>query len=149
LTKPRAKKKEMTKSQMTSLVKAEKAQEKDRVLVTTEAVRLRKAQAPTGRGLRTRPEMVEMKMESNCHALGETSRGLGTRNLTMRATEIEMRKGMGLTPSGGGGDGDGRGGVDGWEARFEAEGELRRWGEDRGGGERREIEERTFFILLK
>jgi len=67
----------------------------------------------------------------------------------MRATEIEMRKGMGLTPSGGGGDGDGRGGVDGWEARFEVEGELRRWGEDRGGGERREIEERTFFILLK
>ncbi len=54
-------------SQMTSLVKAEKTQEKDMVLVTMEVVRLRKAQAPTGRGLRTRPEMVEMKMESNCH----------------------------------------------------------------------------------
>jgi hypothetical protein len=91
-------------SQMTSLVKAEKAQEKDRVLVTTEAVRPRKAQAPTGRGLRTRPAMVERKMESNCHAWGETSGGLGTRNCTMRPTEIEMRKGMGLTPSGGGGD---------------------------------------------
>jgi hypothetical protein len=36
--------------------------------------------------------------------------------------------------------------VDGWEARFEAEGELRQWGEDRGG-ERREIEERAFFFI--
>jgi len=49
---------EMTMSQMTSLVKAEKTQEKDMVLVTMEVVRLRKAQAPTGRGLRTRPTMV-------------------------------------------------------------------------------------------
>jgi hypothetical protein len=36
--------------------------------------------------------------------------------------------------------------VDGWEARFEADGELRRWGEDRGG-ERREIEERAFLFI--
>jgi hypothetical protein len=34
------------------------AQEKDRVLVMTEAVRPRKAQALTGRGLWTRPAMV-------------------------------------------------------------------------------------------
>lgn len=93
-------------SQMTSLVKAEKAAEKDRVLVTMEAVRPRKAQAPTGRGLRTRPAMVEMKMESNCQPWGETSGGLGTRNCTMRPMEIEMRKGMGLAPCGGGGDGE-------------------------------------------
>lgn len=58
MTKPRAKKKEMTISQMTSLVKAEKAAEKESVLVTTT-----KAHAPTGRGLRTRPAIVERKME--------------------------------------------------------------------------------------
>lgn len=58
----------MTISHMTSLVKAEKAAEKERVLVIMEAVSPRKAQAPTGRGLRTSPAMVERKMESNCQA---------------------------------------------------------------------------------
>lgn len=91
---------------MTSLVKAEKAEEKDRVLVRTEAVRPRKAQAPTGSGPRTRPAMVERKMESNCQAWRETSGGLGTRNCTMRPMEIEISKGMGLAPCGAG-DGDG------------------------------------------
>lgn len=67
-TNPRAKKKEMTISQMTSLAKAEKAAGNGSVPVRTEAVRPRKAQAPTGRGLRIRPAMVERNMESSCHA---------------------------------------------------------------------------------
>lgn len=76
-TKPLAKKKEMTTNQMTSLVKAEKAVVKDSVFVRIEAVRPRKAQAPTGRGLRTRPAMVERKIESNCQASVVSSGGLG------------------------------------------------------------------------
>lgn len=58
----------MTINQMTSLVKAEKAEVKLSVLVRIEVVRPMNAQAPTGRGLRTRPAMVERKIESNCHA---------------------------------------------------------------------------------
>ncbi|GJM98538.1 hypothetical protein PR202_ga15561 [Eleusine coracana subsp. coracana] len=55
LTNPRAKKKEMTMSQMTSLVKAEKAAVKGSVCVATAAVSPRKAQAPTGSGPQHEP----------------------------------------------------------------------------------------------
>lgn len=98
LTKPRAKKKEITINQITSLVKAEKALEKVSVLVITEVVRPIKAQAPTGSGLRTSPAMVERKMERSCQACGVTSGGLGTRKRTTMPTATEMIKGIGLTP---------------------------------------------------
>ena len=105
-------------SQMTSLVKAEKAVAKESVLVRTEAVRPRKAQAPTGNGLRTRPAMVERKMESNCHAWGVISGGFGMRKRRMSPIEIEIIKGMSLGP-----DDGGRGviceDVEGWFGKFE------------------------------
>lgn len=98
MTNPRAKKKEITISQITSLVNAVNALEKDSVLVTMEAVRPRKAQAPTGKGLKTRPATVDRKIESNCHAWRVTSGGLGTRKRTTRPIEIEIRKGIGFAP---------------------------------------------------
>ena len=88
----------MTINQITSLVKALKAVGKDRVPVTMEAVRARKAQAPTGNGLRTRPAMVDRKMASNCQACGVTSTGLGTKKRTAMPMAMEMMKGMGLAP---------------------------------------------------
>jgi len=98
LTNPRAKKKEMTINQITSLVKAEKAAEKESVLVTIEAVRPMKAQAPTGRGLRTRPAIVERKIESNCQPCGVTPSGTGTANRRIRPTEIERIRGISFAP---------------------------------------------------
>ena len=50
-------------SQMISLVMAANAWPNVRVFVTTHAVTAMKAQAPTGRGSRTRPRMVEEKIE--------------------------------------------------------------------------------------
>lgn len=113
LTKPRAKKNEMTMSQMTSLVKAEKAVAKERVLVRTVTVRPKKAHAPTGNGLRTRPAMVETKMERSCQACGVTSGGLGMRNRTSKPTEIERNSGIGLAGCVICGDGEG------WFGEFE------------------------------
>lgn len=107
LTNPRAKKKEMTINQMTSLVNAAKAVENASVLVTIEVVRPRNAHAPTGNGLKTRPAIVERKIERSCHACGETSTGLGTRKRRMRPMEMEITKGSSLAPCGGGG-GDGK-----------------------------------------
>lgn len=104
LTNPRAKKKEMTINQMTSLVNAAKAVENASVLVTIEVVRPRNAHAPTGNGLKTRPAIVERKIERSCHACGETSTGLGTRKRRMRPMEMEITKGSSLAPCGGGGD---------------------------------------------
>lgn len=104
-TNPRAKKKEMTINQMTSLVNAAKAVGNASVLVTIEVVRPRKAHAPTGNGLKTRPAIVERKIERSCHACGETSTGLGTRKRRMRPMEMEITKGSSLAPRGGGGDG--------------------------------------------
>lgn len=98
---PRAKKKEIAISQMSSLVKAAKAVEKESVLVTIEAVRPMKAHAPTGSGPRTRPEMVKRKTERSCHPCGVTCSGLGIRNLTMRPIEMETARGISLAPCGG------------------------------------------------
>lgn len=86
-------------------MKALNAVVKGRVPVTMEDVRPRKAQAPTGNGLRTRPAMVDRKMASNCQACGETSTGLGTKKRTTRPMAMEMMKGMGLAPRGGSGGG--------------------------------------------
>lgn len=88
----------MTISQMTSLVKALKAVVKVRVLVRIAVVRPKKAQAPTGKGLRTRPAMVERKIESNCHACEVTSRGFGIKNRTIKPIEMERIKGRSLAP---------------------------------------------------
>lgn len=99
-TNPRAKKKEITMSQMTSLVKAPKAEEKVRVFVRIEVVSPRKAQAPTGKGLRTRPAMVERKIASNCHACRETSGGLGTAKRRRSPIEREIAKGTIFAPWG-------------------------------------------------
>ncbi|GMN58944.1 hypothetical protein TIFTF001_028039 [Ficus carica] len=105
----------MTISQMTSLVKALNAVVKVRVLVTMVVVRQRNAQAPTGKGLRTRPAMVERKMARSCHAWGVTSTGLGTKNRTRTPMATEITSGMGFAPLdsfGGGGGGDGGDGGD-------------------------------------
>ncbi|KAM0981991.1 hypothetical protein EV1_014903 [Malus domestica] len=88
----------MTINQITSLVKAPKAVWKDRVSITMKVVRPGKAQAPTGNGLRTRPEMVDRKMASNCQACEVTSTGLGTKKRTAMPTAMEMMKGMGFAP---------------------------------------------------
>lgn len=85
-------------SHITSLVKALKAAGNVRVPETMEVVRPRKAQAPTGRGLRTRPAMVDKKMASNCQACGVTWTGLGTRNRTARPMATERMKGAILAP---------------------------------------------------
>lgn len=90
----------MTINQITSLVKAPNAVEKVRVFVIIAVVRPRKAQAPTGKGLNTRPAIVEIKIESNCQACGVTSRGLGTKNLIIRPTATEKNKGMSFAPWG-------------------------------------------------
>lgn len=123
LTNPLAKKNEITINQITSFVNAPKAAEKVRVLVITEAVRPMKAQAPTGRGLSTRPAMVERKMARSCHACGVTSTGRGTRNRTARPTAREIARGTGFAPWAGCGDGAG---VDsGFGAAIEGEEEAR------------------------
>lgn len=90
----------MTINQITSLVKAPNAVEKVRVFVIIEVVRPKKAQAPTGKGLKTRPAIVDIKIESNCQACGVTSMGLGTKNLIIRPTATEKNKGMSFAPWG-------------------------------------------------
>ncbi|KAK8518943.1 hypothetical protein V6N12_012178 [Hibiscus sabdariffa] len=94
----------MTINQMTSLVKALNADANGSVLVTIEAVRPMKAHAPTGKGLKTKPAIVDKKMARSCHACGVTSMGLGTRKRTMRPIETERNKGKSLAPCGGGGE---------------------------------------------
>lgn len=85
---------------MTSLVKALKAAVKVRVLVRTVAVRPRKAQAPTGSGLRTRPATVERKMARSCQAWEEREMGFGIRNWRDRPMERESMRGRILGPCG-------------------------------------------------
>lgn len=97
---PRAKKNVIAISQMSSLVKAAKAVEKVSVCVTIEAVKPIKAQAPTGSGPRTRPEIVKMKIESNCHPCEVTCSGLGIKNLTIRPIETEITRGISFAPCG-------------------------------------------------
>lgn len=97
-------------SQMTSLVKAEKALVKERVPVTTAEVRLINAHAPTGRGLSTRPAMVVRKIERSCHACIVTSTGLGIANRRMRPIATEITRGTNLAPCGGAESSGGGGG---------------------------------------
>lgn len=68
--------------------------------MTIDVVRPRKAQAPTGKGLKTSPAIVEMKIDNNCHACDVTSGGFGTKNRTIRPIEIEIIKGISLAPWG-------------------------------------------------
>lgn len=83
---------------MTSLVKAENAAAKVRVLVITASVRHVKAHAPTGNGLRMRPEMVVRKMERSDHAFGVRECGFGIAKRRSNPMEMEMKNGMGFTP---------------------------------------------------
>lgn len=82
-------------------MKALNAAVKVRVPVRIEAVRPRKAQAPTGSGLKTRPATVERKMARSCQAWGESSGGLGIRKQRIRPTERERMRGRILAPCGG------------------------------------------------
>jgi hypothetical protein len=122
LTKPLAKKKEMTMSQMTSDVKAEKAAANVSTLVAIAAVRPRKAQAPTGSGSSTRPVMVDRKIASSDHACRKqreasaclafwrcgvregracisTPAGQGMTKRMRRPTEMEMSAGTSFAPT--------------------------------------------------
>mmetsp|Transcript_66 Transcript_66/g.343 ORF Transcript_66/g.343 Transcript_66/m.343 type:complete len:218 (-) Transcript_66:29-682(-) len=97
-TNPLAKKKANTMSQMTSLVIAENACWKVRVLVTTHMERPQKAHAPTGRGVSTSPAMVERKMARSVHAWGRTPAGQGMTNFTTNPTATERSAGTIFAP---------------------------------------------------
>lgn len=88
----------MTINQITSLVKALNAVVKGSVLVKIAVVNPRKAQAPTGRGDKTSPAMVERKIESNCQACIVTSTGFGIANRTIIPIATEITKGSNLAP---------------------------------------------------
>lgn len=83
---------------MMSCVNAWNAAEKVNVLVTVHVVRPRNAHAPSGSGLRMRPDIVEMNMESKFHACGVISLGFGTRKRRMRPVEMETMSGIGFAP---------------------------------------------------
>ena len=85
-------------SQITSLVNAVNAAAKDKVPDMMDTVRPKKAQAPTGRGLSTRPVIVDRKIASNCHAWVDTATGLGTKYLTRSPTATDIAKGNGFAP---------------------------------------------------
>ena len=92
-----------------------------------DVVRPKNAQAPTGNGLKTRPAIVDKKIDSNCQAWSVTSTGFGTKKRKMRPIEIEITKGMILTPCEAGGDAGG--GEDEEEAWIDL---YDMWGLDRG-----------------
>lgn len=77
--------------------KAEKAAEKVRVLVRTEAPSPSKATAPRGSGWVIIPTMVARKIASNCHAFRETPDGTG-RNHIMIPVAIEAISGFIAAP---------------------------------------------------
>lgn len=63
------------------------------------AVKHTKDHAPTGKGAKTRPDIVLMKMDRRVHAWGETLSGLGIANRIIRPVVIDITNGIGLTPS--------------------------------------------------
>lgn len=69
-----------------------------RVFVTTHVERPQKAHAPTGKGVRTRPAMVERKMARRVHASGTTPAGQGMTNLTTRPRAMDRTAGVILAP---------------------------------------------------
>lgn len=95
-------------SQITSLVKAEKAAEKVRVLVAMAVVTARKAHAPTANGSSTRPAMVETKIERRFQPCMVMPSGTGTRKRRANPREMERMNGIGFAP---GQTGAGAGGV--------------------------------------
>lgn len=68
------------------------------VLVTTVAVRPRKAHAPTGNGDKTSPAMVERKIERSCHACAVTSTGFGMKKRTIIPIASESARGTIFAP---------------------------------------------------
>lgn len=101
---PRAKKKARAMSHGIGSPKAEKAAEKVRVLVRTEAPRPMSATAPSGSGWVMIPTIVARKMASSCHALRETPLGTGT-NQRITPVAMEARSGLIAAPCHGAGAG--------------------------------------------
>lgn len=87
---------------MTSLVKAANAAANVKVFVTMVSVRQKKAHAPTGNGLRMRPEKVVRKMARSCHAFVESWWGFGTAKRKIRPIDMDMASGIGFAPFHGG-----------------------------------------------
>lgn len=71
---------------------------KGRVLVKIAVVNPRNAHAPTGNGLRTRPAIVDKKIDKSCQACGVTSIGRGIRNRTIKPIDTEITNGISLAP---------------------------------------------------
>jgi hypothetical protein len=96
---PLAKKNDTTISQMISLVIAEKACWNDSVLVASVTVTAINAQAPTGRGSRTNPRMVETKIANRLqpyrltYTVRITLRILGLHSLSMSPHHYMLRPG--------------------------------------------------------
>mmetsp|Transcript_26049 Transcript_26049/g.66254 ORF Transcript_26049/g.66254 Transcript_26049/m.66254 type:complete len:277 (+) Transcript_26049:2006-2836(+) len=99
-SKPLAKKKDTTMSQMTSLVMALNACAKVSVFVARVTVTAMKAHAPTGRGSSTRPRMVVTKIDSSVHPCVVMPSGMGIRKRIARPTARAWRAGMIFTPIG-------------------------------------------------
>jgi hypothetical protein len=75
-----AKKKDTTISQITSFVKAVNVAAHVKVFVAIATVAARNAHAPTGRGSRTSPAIVETKMDRRVQPCCDIPSGVGTRN---------------------------------------------------------------------
>lgn len=110
-------------------MKAENAAEKVSVLVAMAVVTAMKAQAPTAKGSKTRPAMVDTKIESKFHPCTLMPAGIGTRKRRARPRETEIKRGMGFAPGQAGGAAGGAGAGEA-AAAADAEasmGELRCW----------------------
>lgn len=94
---PRAKKNASAISQGMGSPNAEKAAEKVRVLVSTEAPRPMRATAPRGRGWVMMPTMVARKMARSCQAFRATPVGTG-RNQTITPVRMEAARGFKAAP---------------------------------------------------
>lgn len=77
-------------------MKAINASANESVSVTMTSVKHAKAHAPTGNGLRMRPEIVVRKNASSCHACVVTLEGLGIAKRTKRPIDMENNSGRNL-----------------------------------------------------
>ena len=78
---------------MTSLVNAENASVKVNVFVAIATVADKKAQAPTGRGSKTNPAIVETKMDSRAHPCCEMPTGVGTKKFKINPSDTHVTRG--------------------------------------------------------
>lgn len=86
-------------SQSTSFRKAEKAAANVNVLVIRTIVTHITTHAPTGNGLRMRPEIVVRNMARSCHAFLDSWWGFGTAKLKIRPMAKQIMRGRGLAPN--------------------------------------------------